>query len=325
MIFGLWLAALMLIAATLLPFLPSERWWIRIFDFPRLQLAVLLVPVIVAFAIVQRPLMAPDMLCILAMVGSLGYQLYQIFPYTPLARADVRQANDRDPKRSIRLLVANVLMHNRNVDHLLKMIRLHDPDLVLIIEADDWWDRQLSGLEARYSFVVRYPLQNTYGMHLFSKLDLRSPTVSFMVEEDVPSIHTAVRLRSGDWIEFHGVHPRPPKLLRDTTKRDAELVLIGRMVRDRDRPVIIAGDFNDVAWSHTTRLFQRLSGTLDPRVGRGMFNTFHAGIPFLRWPLDNVFNGKEFALGQIKRLDHFGSDHFPIFIEFFFEHKRQQP
>lgn len=320
----LWLAALFLIGATLLPFLRLEKWWIRIFDFPRLQIAVLLVLILIAFVVVQRPLTTPDILCILAMAGSLGYQLYEIFPYTPLAQPEVPQTNDRDPRRSVRLVIANVLMHNRNVDAFLKIVRRHDPDLVLILETDDWWDRQLSVLEERYSYVVRYPLQNTYGIHLFSKLDLRSPTVSFLVEEDVPSIHTAVRLRSGDWIELYGVHPRPPKPLRDTYKRDAELVLVGKTVRDRGSPVIVAGDFNDVAWSHTTRLFQRLSGTRDPRVGRGMLNTFHAEIPIFRWPLDHVFNGEGFTLGQIKRLDYFGSDHFPVFVELYYEPQRQR-
>jgi endonuclease/exonuclease/phosphatase (EEP) superfamily protein YafD len=320
----LWLAACFLIVATLLPLLRLEKWWIRIFDFPRLQIAILLVPILVAFVVLQQPLTMPEILCILAMAGCLGYQIFEVFPYTPLAQPEVPQARERDPRRSVRLLIANVLMHNRNFDAFLKMVQRHDPDLVLILETDDWWDRQLAVLEERFSSVVRYPLQNTYGIHLFSRLDLRSPTISFLVEEDVPSIHTAVRLRSGDWIELYGVHPRPPKPLRDTYTRDAELVLIGKTVRERGRPVVVAGDFNDVAWSHTTRLFQRLSNTRDPRVGRGMLNTFHAEIPFLRWPLDHVFNSEEFALGQIKRLDHFGSDHFPVLIELFYEPRRQK-
>ena len=78
------------------------------------------------------------------------------------------------------------------------------------------------------------------------------------------------------------------------------------------KPGIVLGDLNDVAWSRTTSLFQKTSKLLDPRRGRGMYNTFHASLPFLRWPLDHFFGSSQFRLVDLRVERSVRADHFPI-------------
>jgi len=188
-----------------------------------------------------------------------------------------------------------------------------NPDVVLLVETDAWWDGRLEPLNERYPHSVRHPQENGYGLHLHSRLELIDPRVRFLIEEDVPSVKTGIRLRSGARIDFHGLHPKPPPL-QDTKERDAELLLVGKEVRADGAPAIVAGDLNDVAWSRTTELFREISGMLDPRIGRGLYATFNADWPLLRWPLDHVFFEESFSLIEMSVLDDIGSDHFPLFV-----------
>jgi endonuclease/exonuclease/phosphatase (EEP) superfamily protein YafD len=322
-------AGILLIVATALPLVRTGAWWIRVFDFPRAQIAVAALVVLAGSSFFYEASSPIDNLVLIGLVPSLVYQAWQIFPYTPLASPQVIESRASDARSRIRLLIANVLMDNRRADDFLALVRANDPDLVLAVETDDWWDRQLSALDQDYPFSVKRPLENTYGMHLFSKLELGSPEIRYLVEEDVPSIRTGVRLRSGYWIDFYGVHPRPPRPAEDTEQRDAELLIVGKKVAAKRGAAIVAGDLNDVAWSHTTRLFQKISGTLDPRIGRGMFSTFNAKWPLLRWPLDHVFHEEPFALVDMRRLGFFGSDHFPVLAELCYRpelaHRQEAP
>ena len=90
---------------------------------------------------------------------------------------------------------------------------------------------------------------------------------------------------------------------------------VGTLVAQQGEPAVVAGDFNDVAWSNTGRLFQADGHLRDARVGRGLFNSFDATSRFLRWPLDHVYTTDDFRLIALKRLEEFGSDHFPIYAE----------
>jgi endonuclease/exonuclease/phosphatase (EEP) superfamily protein YafD len=186
--------------------------------------------------------------------------------------------------------------------------------VLVTLESDQWWEDQLAVLDTDMPFSVKCPLDNLYGMHVFSRLPLHEAEKKYLVEDGVPSVHGLVELRSGDKVRIHFVHPAPPSPSEneESSERDAELIIVARSVADDDQPTIVTGDLNDVAWSPTTQLFRKISGLLDPRVGRGMFSTFHAKYFFMRWPLDHLFHSEHFDLKGIRRLPDIGSDHFPL-------------
>lgn len=316
---ALWAVGLVGLIVTLLPFSRSQRWWVRACDFPRLQAAALL-----AAAGLPLPwlgeLAGPNGLLLAALVPAFVYQVARIWPYTPLGRKESFAARSTDPRRRLRLFVANVLMTNRRSEGLLELIAETSPDVVILLEPDGWWEERLRGLERSYK-AAKCALDNTYGMLVYSRLPWREVEIRFLVNEEIPSIFARLELPTGDLVDLWAVHPLPPapQEAETSVERDAELVLVGRTIAKLGRPALAAGDLNDVAWSHTTHLFQRVSGMLDPRRGRGMFNTFHAGLPLLRYPLDHVFHSPDFRLVKIERCRGFGSDHFPIAIELSFE------
>ena len=305
-------ASITLAVATALPLLRHDRWWVRMFDFPRLQIAGASAIVLLALAW-QASGGWPWWAALLLTAGALAVQLSHVLPYTPVWRKETKDADGGKP--TLTLLMANVLMSNRRCERLLEFIRRQSPDVVVLDEPDAWWEQSLHELERDYPHTMKEPRPNTYGMLLYSRLPFVEHERRYIVESEVPSFHVCVQV-GGSNVRLHFVHPKPPfpREARSSSGRDAEMVVVGREAALEPEPTIVAGDLNDVAWSHTTRLFQRVSRTLDPRRGRGMYNTFHARWFFMRWPLDHLFHSDHFRLVRLQRGPAFGSDHFPIVV-----------
>lgn len=310
-----------MIAATLLPLARLDDWWVRIFDFPRLQIAVVSALLVVLVWLLRQNASTAQDLWLAALTACTLYQAYRMLPYTPLYPKQVQDSQRSTPETTLSVLCANVLMSNHNAEGLRRLIAENDPDLIYAAETDDWWHRALQHLETTHPFHVQQPQGNTYGMLLYSRLELIEPRVRFLVEDDVPSVHARVRLRSGQELELRCLHPRPPAPGESSrsTERDAELLIVGKELKALQSPAIVCGDLNDVAWSHTNDLFCAVSGLLDPRIGRGFFPTFHSMWVWMRFPLDHVFHSAHFRLVAFRRLRHWGSDHFPVFIKLSFE------
>jgi len=294
-----------------------DQWWVRGFDFPRIQISLLLISVLIAYILTVDVNNGWEISLVLLLIFSIFYQAIRIFPYTTLAKKTVQSFSGDDSKNHISILVSNVLTTNTNYDKLISLVKTKKPDLLLTLETDKKWESELEVLETEYKYSVKIPLENLYGMHLYSKLELKNIKVKYLIDDEIPSIHGHAILPNGHPIKIHCLHPKPPSPSEDltSTNRDAELLFVGRDVKKDQETVVVLGDLNDVAWSRTTRLFQKISGLMDPRLGRGFFNTFHTKYFILRWPLDHVFHTSDFTLVEIERLKSIGSDHFPMYIK----------
>lgn len=315
MIASLAILTLPLCLLSLLPLWQNPHWLVRSAEFARQQLACLLALSLVAQLTLTSGFTSTGAALLLLTVVCLAWNLWRLIRFVALWPCEVEQAAENGSSHALSIISANVQMENRHADTLLSLVREKAPDLLVALESDQWWEDRLDTLETDMPHSVKCPLDNRYGIHLYSRLPLVDPGIEYLVEEDVPSIHATVVLGSGEEIRLHLLHPAPPSPTENTEskERDAELIVVARALRKDSRPTLVAGDFNDIPWSRTATLFRRISGLVDPRVGRCMLNTFHARIPVFRWPLDHLYHSRHFQLAEITRLPDIGSDHFPLY------------
>lgn len=310
--------AVICLLTAVLPLLRVDWWWVRVWDFPRLQLLALYLACAVALAPYWAERRAASVL-IAALVAASGWQACWIYPYLPVAARETEPARGAGPRRRLHLMTANVLLSNRAAGPLIALVREVRPDVLVTIEVDAWWVAQLAPLAKEFRHAVAHPLGNGYGIALFSNVAVTTAAVRFLVDPQIPSIDATVQLPSGDAVRLFAVHPAPPEPGQDTDLRDGELVLVGREVAGHAGPAVVLGDLNDVGWSPTTRLFQKVSGMLDPRKGRGLYATYHARYRVMRYPLDHLFHTTDFRLVEMEVLPAFGSDHFPLRVVLSYE------
>lgn len=306
--------SILLILSTAMALLFRKEWWIKVFDFPRLQVISLLIVGI----IIQIFWFEGDIFSWIILILSLlafAIQFSYIAPYFPFSKKEIP---DSEPNTDahISFLISNVLMSNRKCEKLKELIGKYSADIVLLVETNQWWADALEPVMSDYAYSVKKPLENTYGMLLYSKIPIQNAAVEYIIKEEVPSIHGVIE-KEGVSIAISCLHPEPPAPDEaDTSKpRDKELIIMAKRIREQNMPYVVMGDLNDVAWSDTSNQFTRIAQMKDPRKGRGFMNTYNSKIPFIRWALDHIFISHGLRVTQMKRLPSIDSDHFPVYIK----------
>lgn len=312
----LYVLSIFIVFAGLIPFIKKDNWTIRIFDYPRFQKLLICFILIILWIREEIDIgLNFDSLILFSLIGIGIFLIYEVYPFTPLGKKMVMATSrEHDDLPKISVLVMNVLQLNTEYQKVISLVKRVNPDIILLVETDSKWEKGIQELEKAYSYAIKKPLENTYGMLFYSKLKVTSSQIHFLIDPEIPSMEIDIELSKGNHVKIYAIHPTPPVPGENpnSTQRDAEILMVGKKAKAYGKAALVMGDLNDVGWSYTSELFLKTSGFLDPRRGRGMYSTFHAKYFFLRWPLDHIFVSKHFTLDKIKVEKSIGSDHFPI-------------
>ena len=308
--------SVVLIILSVLPFFRNQHWVFRVPEFMKIQILVLQGIVFSASIIFADKNFWMWLLNAVQFILIL-YHLYILIRYTKFyKKKEVKKKSSASA--TVKVISANVYQFNKDFNKFHDLIRKYNPDIFITMESNADWEQANRKLEREYPFTEKVTLENTYGMHLYSKIPFVKSTVHFFVADDVPSIEARFKTADGHDFVVFAVHPPPPSPTEETTskERDGDLLCVAKKIKEHPVPSLVIGDFNTVAWSVTSILFRKTSELIDARVGRGIAATFHAKYWFFRVPLDLLFHSPEIFVEKLETLEHIGSDHFPILCEF---------
>jgi len=308
----------------ILPWFNIAHWTFRVFDFIRLQLLFLQVVTLVFGLFYFNTYYFIVWSAFLIILLGIIYQIRIIAPY--LSNRNSKEEETQKIEESISLISINVLQKNNDYGRLIDLVNNNNPDILLTMETNKAWEKAMETFENKYSFCHKIPKENRYGLHFYTSLEVISCKTHYLISEETPSLEVCLKDKKGKLFNFWGVHPPPPSPTEKPTakQKDAELMKIAKLIRKSDLPSLVTGDFNNVCWSKTAKLFAKTSLLQDARLGRGIYGTFPAQLPLLKFPLDLIFNSKYISVNKIDVLENIGSDHLPLFATFCIEKSKSQ-
>ena len=192
---ALFAASILFIVVSFIPLLPSSHWVVRVWEFPRLQISVIIVILLLCHALnwtSDNHWLVINSLVITGLGISLLYQLVWILPYTPFYKKDVKRIEKSQAASTVSVLSSNVYMPNNDFRKLIAHVRNKKPDFLVTLESNEKWQKGISEIESEYPYRKFCALENLYGMHLYSKIPFEEATLNFLIEDDVPSMKVKI-------------------------------------------------------------------------------------------------------------------------------------
>ena len=293
------------VVVTLASYLGRTYWLLELFTHFRMHLATGLILVLLV-ALARRRLAVAVVAAVVAAANLLPMLPY-ITPGPPQAEAS---------QAGIRIMSANVSLHNGDYAALRTAISQENPDVVGLQEVTDKWLDELSSIRADYPFTVLRPEDGAYGLALFSRFPMREVRSSPYREEGIQtavSVDLEVRQKSVTLVLAHLKAPTTP---RNAALRNRQIDRLAAMIRnDRNDEQILVGDFNTTPWSPNYLPLETEANLTNAARGRGYQATWPVGLGFLKIPIDHCIVSTGLRVRQMRTGKDIGSDHFPIIVD----------
>jgi endonuclease/exonuclease/phosphatase (EEP) superfamily protein YafD len=227
----------------------------------------------------------------------------------------------------LRIISANLLMINRNTQPILDEIAQSNADIVFLQEYTDHWVAAFKKRFATvYPYCIVYPQEDSFGAAIYSRYRFLGPPSmdSDMGNWSVTQL-TAVVDVQGIPVECRNIHLMPPRKWDYTIEHFDEMRdFVRELAQAKDKPVIIAGDFN---FTGSTLQARAINATgfhdafVEAGTGRGTtwpVNGIFRYLPGIR--LDHIFLSPALTCRQITTGTGTGSDHRPLIAEIALQH-----
>ncbi len=265
---------------------------------------------ILAFFILLTGLITPVSGPVVTAAGlSILLALWQL---GPIGRVDTGE----DPKATLVILQANMLVSNQNTAALRRIIDETQPDLIVLQEANTVVGRMLDELQDIYPHQHRkLQDQHSFGMAMASRQPLEDIEEMTFSRPHIPAFRFLQKLK-GQPVEVVAIHPANP--LKDFPSRRTDFAqLAQRLTTGNETSRIVTGDFNTTPFSPDYTSFTRQLALRNTRDMHGLSRHYTLGtwprwLPaFLRLSIDHTLYTPDLVATYHAIPGDVGSDHLP--------------
>jgi len=224
----------------------------------------------------------------------------------------------------IRVVSLNVRTENLRSDLVLKFLRDADADIVLLMEVDERWWRELGPLKSIYTNHIAELRADNFGIVLLSRLAWTNAAIFEIGEAEIPSVVADVSVGAGV-VHVLGTHALPPGSANEARLRNQQFKQIANHGRQRVGPVVVVGDLNTTPWSPRFADLLENNKLRDASKGFGLGGSWPTFLPVGRIPIDHCLLSPEVRVVNKRYGPQVGSDHLPVLLELVVKGSAAQP
>ena len=221
-------------------------------------------------------------------------------------------------ENKIKVGLINLLTANTKYEAVADDIEANNPDILILEEIDYKWSEELYNVTKKYRYRYEYLRDDNFGMAIYSNIRVKNfNTITAGDFNELPVLTADVEINGKD-AEIIAIHTTPPTSNAYFKNTKKMLYDLSEYIKHKNVPLIVAGDMNSTRFSYNYKIFIKQTKMQD---ACGLFQRTWPSYwtAPLRIPLDHVFFSKHFGKLNFYTGKNVGSDHFPVYSEFYLQ------